>query len=411
MRKAWSVVLIAVTAALAPLAVGLPSSLIAGAATTASVRWYLPDFGGTPGFTAIKGTNVGVAPDGTIYYTDGASLVAINGDGTTRWRSAAVPAWTQNELGNPTVGGDGTIFATGSHFLFAFAPDGSLRWSFATAGPSDGAVSASDGTVYVLSGFNTGGGNFGTSRLQVLQAVNPDGTERWQHVLLSGSGTGMGGFSGLVRPAVAGDGTVYVGTWDGTFFALNPDGTEKWHLLTGASLVPNAPDPRAAVTGSAAVGADGSAYFPSGGDLWAVSSTGAVLWRAPVGSLTGQESLSWPTVGIDGTIHTGSTDGHFYAISPTGQTKWTVDVGQCQARPPPSTPAPSGRPGDPPPPPPPGPQPVPCWLGTSSLISASGTVYFGATNGILYAIDPAGAEVWRLTTPPCQGVTNCDLWY
>jgi outer membrane protein assembly factor BamB len=51
------------------------------------------------------------------------------------------------------------------------------------------------------------------------------------------------------RPAVAADGTVYVGSNDGRFYAINADGATKWSFGVPAS---------ASASNSPAVAADGT---------------------------------------------------------------------------------------------------------------------------------------------------------
>ncbi len=61
-------------------------------------------------------------------------------------------------------------------------------------------------------------------------------------------------------PAIGGDGTVFFGCADGTFYALHPDGTERFKIVTGAR-----------VSTAPAIGPDGTVYFVSDeGNLYAV---------------------------------------------------------------------------------------------------------------------------------------------
>ena len=74
-------------------------------------------------------------------------------------------------------------------------------------------------------------------------------------------------------PAIAADGTIYVGSNDRTLYAVNPNGLNKWEFLTGGAI------------------------------------------------------SSSPTIGYDGTIYVGSEDGCLYAITPSGQKKWSYQTG------------------------------------------------------------------------------------
>ena len=53
--------------------------------------------------------------------------------------------------------------------------------------------------------------------------------------------------SGLIdaSPAIAADGTIYIGSWDNNVYALNPaDGSLKWKFATGAQVDSSRPSAR-----------------------------------------------------------------------------------------------------------------------------------------------------------------------
>jgi outer membrane protein assembly factor BamB len=151
---------------------------------------------------------------------------------------------------------------------------------------------APDGTIYVGSGNNT------------LYAMNPDGTLKWQYE----TGASLG-----ASPAVGSDGTIYEGSIDRQFYAINPDGTLKW-------IVPT----KVVFTSSAAIGTDGTIYAAGTnldktilcssttplnvqlGELYAINPNGTIKWAVP---LSGTVHSS-PAVASDGTIYVGS-DGDF----------------------------------------------------------------------------------------------------
>jgi outer membrane protein assembly factor BamB len=154
---------------------------------------------------------------------------------------------------------------------------------------------APDGTIYIGSGNNT------------LFAMNPDGTLKWQYE----TGASLG-----ASPAVGSDGTIYEGSVDRQFYAINPDGTLKW-------IVPT----KSVFTSSAAIGADGTIYAAGTnldqtilcinttspvivqlGELYAINPDGTIKWMVP---LSGPVHSS-PAVSTDGTIYVGS-EGDFGA--------------------------------------------------------------------------------------------------
>jgi outer membrane protein assembly factor BamB len=71
-------------------------------------------------------------------------------------------------------------------------------------------------------------------------------------------------------PAIASDGTIYVGSEDGSLYALNPDGTLKWGY-----------DASSAVNSSPTIGSDGTVYVGSeSGNLYAIKGA-SVLTNSP----------------------------------------------------------------------------------------------------------------------------------
>jgi outer membrane protein assembly factor BamB len=61
-------------------------------------------------------------------------------------------------------------------------------------------------------------------------------------------------------PAIGGDGTIFFGTRDGTFYAVKPDGTPRFQVTTGGQIA-SAP----------AIANDSSIYFASDdGNLYAI---------------------------------------------------------------------------------------------------------------------------------------------
>ena len=212
---------------------------------------------------------------------------------------------------------------------------GALVWSFTVGSSFFGSVWSSpalapDGTVYI--GSDDG----------YLYAINPDGTLLWSRE------TGGRVYS---SPAIGADGTVYVGSYDGKLYAINPtDGTILWEYQTGGWI-----------RSSPAVAADGVIYVGSDDELLhAVDPvTGEANWTFPAGGRV----HSSPAIGADGTIYVGSYDGRLYAVNPNGLLRWFAQTGD--------------------------------WVHGSPAIGADGTVYVGSYDGNVYALHgDTGAVDW-----------------
>jgi hypothetical protein len=102
-----------------------------------------------------------------------------------------------------------------------YAPSGNtpvLKWRIK---PSTGSIQSSpaiaqDGTIYI--------GTSITTVMDSFYAIYPDGQIKWGFFINEWVHS---------SPAIAADGTIYVGSDNGKLYAINPDGTEKWkcHLV------------------------------------------------------------------------------------------------------------------------------------------------------------------------------------
>lgn len=223
--------------------------------------------------------------------------------------------------------------------------DGARKWQFATMSSaltgnilSSPAV-APDGTVYIGTEV---GASTGTDSGQLF-AINPDGTQKWVFNTPDWIDS---------TPAIGSDGTIYFGCWDGNLYAVNPDGSPKWKLSIGAY-----------VSASPAIGPDGTIYIGTGdGNFCAVNPNGTLKWLFP--------TLYWidsaPAIAPDGTIYIGSEDNNFYAIHSDGTLKWQYTTGND--------------------------------IVTSPAIAADGTVYIGSRDLNLYAFAPDGTLKWKFGT-------------
>jgi outer membrane protein assembly factor BamB len=253
--------------------------------------------------------------------------------------NTGVVNWKFNMSGltvsSPAIDNNGTIYfggnTIGEDTFFAITPDGSLKWSVDIDWVFPSPAIATDGTIYV------------GSLKQFLYAFSSNGEERWRFKV------GGGIFS---SPAISDEGTIYFGSTDKNIYALNPDGSEKWHYTTEDS-----------VYSSAAIDDKGYVYMGShDGYLYALYSNGTLNWKYH----TGGEIKSSPTIGDDGTIYVGSWDCYLYALHPNGTLKWKFKaIGGIDSPP---------------------------------AIDKDGNIYFGTYSRYFYSISPDGVENWRFKT-------------
>jgi outer membrane protein assembly factor BamB len=279
--------------------------------------------------------------DGTVYLGTALGLQALTNAGT-----AALEKWTFSvpTTSGIAVGIDGTVYlANASQSFYAVNPDGSQKWAytFDAAGSSQPAIGW-DNTIYVVADAS-------------LYALTADGTKRWSRSIGSNGGI----------PAIDSAGTIYVrlSQWGTNFFAFNPNGTLKWTArLTGAC---NFGIP-------VAIGADETIYVGGSSGLCALTPNGSQLWFNQTNDFVGT------MVGSDGTIYSGGwANSTLYALTPSGEYKWHVPLGDRVAS-------------------------KWIWPPTVPAIDAAGTVYYTAPNS-LFAISPDGQVQWVVTHPNPQG--------
>jgi outer membrane protein assembly factor BamB len=177
-------------------------------------------------------------------------------------------------------------------------PRPDVVWTFHADGPIEAQVTASPdaATLYVA----TLGGT--------LWALDRSGRPRF-HVPL--------GARSYATPCVAPDGTVYVGTDGGAFFAVSPEGRIEWRLETAGD----------ADTGAVRLD-DGVVVFAAGARVYGVRPPGVLAFRFQTkGKVFTAPALAVPPGSSDARIVFGSQDDHVYALTSRGELAWSTDLG------------------------------------------------------------------------------------
>lgn len=231
-----------------------------------------------------------VGPDGTVYLAAsnpqmaGGAVVALNPDGSERWRydvGSRIPF-------SPALSPDGTIYVGAQNgSLYALNSGGHLKWRANLGAVTSTAAVGSDGTVYVGAGSS-------------YRAVNPaDGSQLWDYPPVDGEADST--------PAVGPGGRVYLTSNSNEFYALNTDGTLAWTFAIEQEEDRN-------VHFSSPVVVDGGRVSYVGtreGELFAVNRDGTLRWRfaLPEGGMI----LVGPAIGADGTLCVGAAS-NLYAV-------------------------------------------------------------------------------------------------
>lgn len=255
---------------------------------------------------------------------------------------------------SPMLGPDGSLYIgcfDGKMYSFDKETK-AARWVFdANEVSADGlvyihstAALSQDGTVLYF-GVGTFSG-IGTARGALVAIRASDGRYLWSKWV-----------DGPVEasPVVASDGTIYVGSWDGSLYAIHPDGSEKWRRgLDGA------------IWASAAIAADSTIYVGSiAQEFIAVTPDNQLKWTVPF------TTPGSPAIGADGTVFVGNwATGMLCALAPAdGRLVWTQE-GQ-----------PSG------------------WGGSTPTVRSDGVVLYGGADRTVRAYDVASGDVrWSYRT-------------
>lgn len=290
-----------------------------------SFLWKFP-FNGTcetgltvgPGGNLYFGSNLGniysITPRGKFrwsYSTQGAirGQPLIDGDGVLYLGSFdrhmyAIDIETGSSLwlfntgfsvaSSPAIDKDGNIyFGCHDRNVYCLYPDGVLKWSLETQGPISvsSPTLTEDGFLYIC-GYSSG----------LVKVRCSDGENIWRFFPI--------GIDALRNTAALGsDGTVFIGSRNGVFFAVAPDGQEKWRFQAGGEI-----------RSSAAIGPDGSVYFGChDSNLYSLDSeTGDLNWV----SFAGGPVDGSPCVDANNIVYVGGAGGRFRAFYPDGTLKF-----------------------------------------------------------------------------------------
>jgi len=210
---------------------------------------------------------------------------------------------TNDKIKTPILlGTDGSVYVFGGE-LYALDADGNLKWTYHTgiSYPGGGALALDGTTIY-------------TPHVEALNiyvaAIDTNGTEKWKCDL------GPPSFS-FTTPTVGSDGTIYWAHLDapgvGRIIAINPDGTIDWRSDSIGGIQFSSP----------AIATDGTIYVGSASGLNAINLDGTLKWVFP----TDGAVYSSPAVDNEGTIYFGTYDSIFYAVDSDGNLKWDYQTG------------------------------------------------------------------------------------
>lgn len=179
-----------------------------------------------------------------------------------------------------------------------------------------------------------------TGRSEYIGPITP--IEKWRFLLNP--------TEGVFSPAIAKDGTIYIGSYSQGFYAINSQGERMWTFLCKP------------ISSSPAIDSEGVIYLGAGFFLYAINPDGTEKWRYQIGF----NWVSSPVVGPqDFSIYIGASDSCLYRIR-SGILKWRFKAGDI--------------------------------IKGSPALDDSGVIYVGCYDHYLYAIDSNGTLKWRYQT-------------
>ena len=168
------------------------------------------------------------------------------------------------------------------------------KWRYKTRGSVESGIAIDiDGTLYFgdFSGW--------------LYALNPDGSLKWEHEAMA--------HITLEMPCIANNGIIYIGS-HARLQAWDRNGTQQWSIGVGGNI-----------GSSPAIADDGTIYVGHmNNDMCAVYPNGTIKWKYTTGSWIACD----PTIHPDGTIIFGSSDTYIYALYPNGMLRWRYKTGE-----------------------------------------------------------------------------------
>ncbi len=274
------------------------------------------------------------------------NLYAFNLDGSLKWKYDTKAM----RVGSPAIGADGLIYVSAAPSLFVLDSSGKLKWK---KGPAEvsfyiipAAYAAECGAPPLPScnGQPPGGivpeatTDCGAPPLPPCSGMGQpqDGMIQPQNGGMPQSSDGCGApplpscnggiqpqngnmplslpskndIAGIITPAIASDGMIYIGNAQGILSAIDSKTQEiKWTYETGAD--PNQPG-FYGLPSFPIVDKEGTVYFGSvDGKMYAVDKTGKLLWEYQTG---GKITEASPAFDSDGVLYFTSMDGYLYAI-------------------------------------------------------------------------------------------------
>jgi len=173
---------------------------------------------------------------------------------TVKW-TATTTAVTDSFVSRPVLDDQGNIYIGRTAGLAKYSSAGNLLWLYATSTASSAPLITSDGTIFFRCAW-------------ALCAIGQDGQFKWKYDLSGSAGANA-------TLAILSDGTLITQS-DEKVYAINQDATLKWIFDSGQPMGSSN-----SITAPVIDSAD-SIYIAIDNYLYAISSSGSLIWAWPV---------------------------------------------------------------------------------------------------------------------------------
>jgi len=195
-------------------------------------------------------------------------------------------------VGAPTLDLHGNVYVGDeSGTLYSVTPDGRLRWTFKARDAVYAAAVSIRDLIYVASVDSN------------LYCIDTTGKQRWSTYLADEL---------YSPPALGRDGTLYIGTDQGTLAAVAPNGKIRWKRKLGDEIA-----------SSPTIGLNGLAYATSD-SVYCFDGRGRRRWA--FGTAGGDYFYASAVPDEKGVVYVGNTDGYLYCLEPNGRLRWRAPV-------------------------------------------------------------------------------------
>jgi outer membrane protein assembly factor BamB len=303
--------------------------------TTGTLLW-----GGPTQVNDINLSSIAIG-NGQIYFTSQKALNVVNsGSGALEWTYPVVPVNSTDANSIPTLdANNNVIFGGCDNNLYSVNPlSRTYNWKFSVGGPIAGMpLILNERVLFVCNdGFVYEVGNSSVPPPPLTTPVAP-------MYMLNAQHTGVSAYyAPTATPSVI---------WSAPFISGN--------LFVSPSI---------------SIGANGTLYIGSAdGYLYARQpTTGQLLWQQRLNS-SGSAIYTTPAIAGDGTIYIGSDEGYLYAVRPNGAVKWSYFANFP--------------------------------LESSPILDSNGTIYFAA-GGSVFALGDAGYRAFQKWLRPYNTSSN-----